>query len=232
MTKKTKVLIVNAITLTRLLGTFILPLISRKLNIYVLIISFIILFITDFVDGGLARYWSVQTIGGSLLDPLSDKILAVSCLIVFMENHLYYLAILIFELVILSINVYRTFHEENVKSNYIGKIKTWLLSVTLIFGAINLLKPNLLNDILKFININTDCLYINQEIVFISFIITGIFEILTIISYILESIKSKKKKKYKHKFKPFKKILIRLFDTDSYESDRQVPLIKIISKNN
>ncbi len=39
--------------------------------------------LTDFLDGYLSRKWSVKTTAGALLDPVADKILTLSILILF-----------------------------------------------------------------------------------------------------------------------------------------------------
>lgn len=43
--------------------------------------------ITDFFDGWIARKYGVETVTGKLLDPLADKLLDVSTLIILVEKH-------------------------------------------------------------------------------------------------------------------------------------------------
>ena len=92
---------------------------------------FVVAAITDFFDGWIARRYGVETVLGKLLDPLADKLLVVSALIILVDKHR--LAGWIAVIVIvrdLGINAIRiAAMEENitVASSWIGKTKTALL---------------------------------------------------------------------------------------------------------
>ena len=54
MRDKISLVIVNLLTITRLLGTIMLPIIAKYSNVKVLIIYLILIFLTDTFDGFLA----------------------------------------------------------------------------------------------------------------------------------------------------------------------------------
>ena len=96
-------------------------------------IVFALAALTDFFDGFIARRFGVETVLGKLLDPLADKLLVVSALIILVEKHRLegWIAVL---LIVrdLGINAIRlSAMEENImiSSSWIGKTKTAFLDV-------------------------------------------------------------------------------------------------------
>ncbi len=92
--------------------------------------------ITDFFDGWIARKYGVESILGKLLDPLADKLLVVSALIILVEKHRLagWMAVI---LIVrdLGINALRiTAHEDNItiSSSWLGKTKTFFLDVGIV----------------------------------------------------------------------------------------------------
>ena len=217
MGKKGKKIFVNLLSFSRVLGSILIPFVFNSVNINVLVIIVISFFITDTLDGFLARKWEVQTYGGRLLDPLGDKLLAISCILSLINVNKYLLIALILEILITIINVYRAFVGEKVKSSLIGKVKMWPLSVTLVLAIMYTVKSNLFGLV---VTKNTlDCF---------AYITLGL-EIITALDYIRIGFNTKKHKK-KIVLKPFKEILIRLFDEEAYKEDKKKPLIEILSK--
>ena len=95
---------VNLITTTRLLGAFALPFIYVYHGPSVCALITIILFLTDAIDGFLARRLKISTFLGSMLDAFSDKLLnGISFIILGIEYNIMF-APLILELSILYTN--------------------------------------------------------------------------------------------------------------------------------
>lgn len=230
MSNRIKKIIVNSLTISRILGAFAVPFIFAKIDTTFLIILLAVLFITDFLDGLLARHWHMSTVGGSLLDPLGDKVLAISCIFSLINIHIDYVILLLLEVCISILNIYRTLHGETVKSTMKGKIKTWFLSLSIVVGAIQLFNPNLINDIIGLFGVETTVFTVKENVVFIFLILTGIFEIFAFLSYLSETIKKREIYKKKIEFKTIKEIFYRLFDEKRYKEDVNKPLLDIIRK--
>lgn len=92
--------------------------------------------LTDFFDGWIARKYGVETLLGKLLDPLADKLLVVSALIILVEKHRLagWMAVI---LIVrdLGINALRlAAHDDNIiiSSSWLGKTKTFFLDVGIV----------------------------------------------------------------------------------------------------
>lgn len=230
MSKKTKKIIVNFLTLSRILGAFILPFIFLSVNTTFLIILLAVLLVTDFFDGKLSRMWGVSTIGGSLLDPLGDKLLAIACMLGLIGTHADYLVLLVLEVMIGILNVYRMLRGENVKSNMKGKVKTWFLSIAMVVGTVYLFRPTLIGDLLGIVGMSTDRFVVTENTVVVFLVMAGIAEVFTLVSYVREALKSKETFKKFVELKSFKEIFVRLFDEEMYKEDKDRPLLDIIKK--
>lgn len=228
MTKLHKKIIVNTLTASRILGALVLPFIFMSLNTTHLIVLLIILFLTDFLDGKLSRHWGVQTVGGGLLDPLGDKMLAIVCILALLKLNLGFYLVLILELLIGLINVYGIMHGIKTQSILIGKIKNWFLSITLILAIAYLFDPNILNIILESLNISGIDLRIRFSIIQYSMSVLFIFEIITVMGYMEEYEKIKSKSDEHYQIYPLKEIIKILFDETRYMEDREKPLLEII----
>ncbi len=220
MSKHTAKIIVNSLTSSRIFGAFFLPVVFKNVSIPGLIILLVFLFITDFLDGKLARLHKVQTVGGSILDPLGDKVLAIFCLIALIGKNQKLFILLIFELVISIINIIRVIRGDNVKSSIIGKAKTWLLSITLILGAISIFRPEILTDALRISHISEEILTIEAFIDATFYMAVGA-ETMTLIAYLIEAFKEKKSQKSINLKDLNLKVLVkRLFDEEKYLEDK------------
>ena len=65
-------------TVPVVIGTFYLP---GDLGMQMTAFLFWLASITDYLDGYLARLWKVQSAVGKFLDPIADKLLVVTCLV-------------------------------------------------------------------------------------------------------------------------------------------------------
>ena len=63
------------------------PILNPSVTDIAAAIVFSIAAITDFFDGWIARKFNVETVLGKLLDPLADKLLVVSAMVILVEKH-------------------------------------------------------------------------------------------------------------------------------------------------
>jgi len=177
--KEYKKQIANFLTSLRLLAPFVLiPLfITKKLKIAIIMI--ILFSLTDAFDGYFARKYNAISKFGKCLDCVVDKVFAltilISILIINQEASYFKLIIvnIILEVIITVINTYSFFKKLNPASTKLGKLKTIFL--------FSLLALIFLNNLVK----------INSKFIIIFNIITIIFQIATIISYIFQIKKRK-----------------------------------------
>ena len=174
----------------------VLIIIFKKISHRLFIITISLLFLTDFIDGKLARKYKVQTIYGSNMDTIADKALSIGLIILLLKKNKYIYLVLLGEIIISIINTLAKLQHKKTKSSLIGKIKTWFLSITIILSYINYFK------LLKTI-------YVLPYI-----IITSLTQIYCIVDYIIYLIKQKPAPI--REIKSNKNILYKLFSTEYY----------------
>lgn len=133
----------NILTIIRVIGTF--PLVGMiflegiSINSFIL---FVILGITDFFDGYLARKYNKTSEFGKIMDPFADKFLMLSITVVLLIKHIIpYWTLIIFIRDILAV-IFALYYKKKtnimVKSNIYGKVKTTLhiltIALTLFLG--------------------------------------------------------------------------------------------------
>ena len=187
---------VNLLTTLRFLSILVLIIIFKKTSHRLFIITISLLFLTDFIDGKLARKYKVQTIYGSNMDTIADKALSIGLIILLLKKNKYIYLVLLGEIIISIINTLAKLQHKKTKSSLIGKIKTWFLSITIILSYINYFK------LLKTI-------YVLPYI-----IITSLTQIYCIVDYIIYLIKQKPAPT--REIKSNKNILYKLFSTEYY----------------
>ena len=223
-----KLVIVNLFTIIRLIGAFCLPFIYYNHGVSETAVFIIILFLTDAIDGLLARTLKASTFFGSAMDALSDKLLnGISFIILGLEYNIM-IAPLAIEIAILY-TAYSTYrYGGNVKSTIIGKIKTVILDIFVILSFILLSLPTL----------KIDKLFVNKLIGSTPLII-HIFGFIILISCLIalvdymgknkisrsnpKAIENKLKEKHK---KPFKLIVKNIFDTKYYKEHRDESIVE------
>lgn len=172
--KEIKRQIPNLLTLSRGLAPIvIIPAILFN-KLYFVIILLIIFALTDFLDGKIARKYNLVSEFGVKLDAVCDKIFAISLIIPAIINHGIFIFNFVMEIAISYTNLLSYTKGNNPRSTIIGKIKTALLSLTLILAYI----PNM-----------------NNFVIFIFSLITIICQVITLIKYINTDMEMDKNKK-------------------------------------
>lgn len=223
---------VNVITLIRLFGAIALPFIYIKYDMNVVALISLILFLTDAIDGFLARTFKVSTFFGSAMDAFSDKALNTISFILLTLDYTIMLCPLILEMAILLINyqIYR--FGGNVQSSITGKIKTIILDLFVILSFTILSLP-LLNT-----SSHTILYFVKNIDSYISFFATIIIiaEIITIIDYdkkykIVRNDPKKIHVKYQKRTKKnAKEFLHDIFDIEYYAKNKNESILKQLYK--
>lgn len=129
----------NLLTASRLLSPiFIIPT-ALSGNIMKTFMFTTLFAATDALDGHFARKYNSTSEFGRELDPLTDKIFALSLLIPLLTFNPLLIGTLGLELLISGINLHSRLNDNKPKTNWIGKIKTGALSLTILLSYILML---------------------------------------------------------------------------------------------
>lgn len=230
--KNTEIIIINLITLTRLIGAIALPFIYYYKGSGNCALITLILFATDAIDGFLARTLHSSTFFGSMLDAISDKLLnSISFILLGIQYESMYIP-LILEIAIFytSYSTYR--YGGNVQSSKTGKVKTIILDICVIlsFALIALTKFNIKSKILIILIGNT------KLIIFTLSIITAIASLFTLFDYMKKNTIARenpsaiKIKLQKKELKTLKEILNNMFDTTYYLKHKNESIMEQLYK--
>ncbi len=181
-----KILIVNILTFIRVIGSFVLvPIYNIYGGFYVGIIA-MFGYLTDSIDGILARKWHASTFFGALLDGVADKLFTIVNFIVLFLITPYALIPIIFEILIIIVQLIKYHKKLNIKSNMIGKSKVWVLAICVVLtflisdiSSFNSLTFNIFSGI-QSISVN--------KLYFWLLFPASLMEALTLLSYIMEMI--------------------------------------------
>ncbi len=167
MKKTIMKVIVNMLTISRIILSFILLLNFKSISGLFFLITIVLLFMTDFLDGFLARKFSVQTNFGATMDTIADKTLCIILVLLLCSKYRVSYLLLIGEVIIGLLNMFAYLKGLKTKSSYIGKIKMWFLSISIILGYA--------------------CYYgyVNNILFTVCSIITNIFQLFVFVNYII-----------------------------------------------
>ncbi len=180
-----KIILINLLTLIRIIGTIILIPVYRKMGGFVVGLVSLICYLTDSVDGILARKFHASTFFGALFDGVADKLFTIINFVVLFLITPYALIPIIFEILIIIVQFIKYKKNMNVQSNIIGKAKVWVLAICVVatfmasdIANISFLSMNFRNSILALED---------SKLYFWLLFPATVMEIITFISYILES---------------------------------------------
>ena len=146
-----KKVLVNSITAIRALGTLVIVPIFKNSGPFTAGLAAAGFFLTDFIDGKLARGLKVQTFFGSLLDSLSDKAFAIICLVLLALQNPIFWTVIAAEGAIVYANYKSAQKGNNIQSSKAGKIKTGVLGASIV-GSMMCLEAPTIREMLKFTN--------------------------------------------------------------------------------
>lgn len=182
MKKLIAILIVNLLTSIRIIGVVCLvPIYLNEGGLAAAAWS-VFCYLTDWIDGILARKWHVATFFGSMFDGAADKLFSLANLFILFAISKFAIFPIICEVIIVIIQTIKYNNNINVKSSMVGKAKTWVVSLTVIslylisdIESITILNPTFIAQVKSLNQINLYAMI---------FAPLYLFEILTIISYL------------------------------------------------
>ena len=98
----------NFLTVFRCLFTFTMPVLFNKISNTAFICIIIALYTTDWFDGFLSRKFGVQTLFGSIMDTIADKVLCIILIVCIPNKHWTLFVMMIGELIIGAMNLLRS----------------------------------------------------------------------------------------------------------------------------
>ena len=141
-------------------------------------------YLTDSLDGILARYWKASTFFGALFDGLADKLFTIVNFIILYMITPYAIIPIIIEIFIIFIQLFKFNRNLNIQSNIVGKSKVWILAISVVLTFFISDINNLSLISLEFKNYITN---IPKESLYLCLLAPAIImEVLTLFSYIIE----------------------------------------------
>ncbi len=110
-------------------------------NYFIAAVFFLILALTDTIDGILARALGQTTDLGKFLDPIADKILVISALVGLIEirhiSSIPVIIIIIRDFVVSAIRLESAKKGKVISASYLGKVKTVSQIIAVLFLILN-----------------------------------------------------------------------------------------------
>lgn len=183
MKKMIAMIVVNLLTTVRILGVIcLLPIYLNYGGVAAALLS-IGCYFTDWIDGIIARKCHAATFFGSTYDGVADKMFSIANLILLFTITKYAIVPILFEAAIIIIQTIKYHRNENIQSSKVGKLKTWIISLTVILlyllidiKALTFLPESFVSSVVA----------LDQARFFgLVFAPLYIFEVLTILSYLV-----------------------------------------------
>ncbi len=125
---------VNCLTISRFVVALFLPWMKYQYSSYLFLCVLVLLFLTDTIDGFLARKFQVQTFFGALMDTIADKALNIILLLCLLSSCPLLWVILLGEIIIFGINSIAFLTGKRIQASIFGKAKMWLVAFSILFG--------------------------------------------------------------------------------------------------
>lgn len=243
--KKFNFLITNFVTLLRVIGIFALIPVFKIYGGFATFMLSASCFLTDCIDGLMARELKSSTFFGSLFDALSDKAFLVVNMILLMSISPLAIVPVFFELGIAYVQSVKYNKGMNIKSNMFGKVKMWIAGIIISMSYL-LVDKEFLNYLGSNLAINMNDL--NEIKLFsVLFMPLVLSEILTLGSYIKEyfdenkkmtpefkNTKEEEEKKIEEEISnvSFKEIMFEHEYYEKYKDYGNLKLVRTLSKKN
>ncbi len=142
-------LIPNWLSFSRVIGSYAIPImIYTGTKTSTLFSAIGLIGISDFLDGKIARFLKVDSEEGALIDAISDKFFSINLILGVLPKAPIFIINGALESQISYINSKAYMEGKNPKSSFLGKIKTWPLSIGLGLGYLSIaMKKQGLNTI-------------------------------------------------------------------------------------
>lgn len=243
--KKFNFLITNFVTFLRVIGIFALIPVFKIYGGFATFMLSASCFLTDCIDGLMARELKSSTFFGSLFDALSDKAFLVVNMILLMSISPLAIVPVFFELGIAYVQSVKYNKGMNIKSNMFGKVKMWIAGIIISMSYL-LVDKEFLNYLGSNLAINMNDL--NEIKLFsVLFMPLVLSEILTLGSYIKEyfdenkkmtpefkNTKEEEEKKIEEEISnvSFKEIMFEHEYYEKYKDYGNLKLVRTLSKKN
>jgi CDP-diacylglycerol--glycerol-3-phosphate 3-phosphatidyltransferase len=161
-------------------------------NLTINYLSFVIFFIaalTDYYDGILARKYGVASLWGKFLDPLADKILVSSALLVFAWTGVIHswmvIIIIVRDIIITALRSYAMFKRKPIVTSFFAKAKTFTqIGVIYFIFIFVLMKKTVETNNQEFFLVN---FITSWNLIYISMLFITLLTLVSGIKYLIEN---------------------------------------------